>query len=421
MLPRLHFHSDCDYFAGCERLIPLIWHSKIVQSRYTISFSYRKSRRYERELEAFICDDVQTHPIFSSYRLVNLTTDGETPVSDRIRRAVEVVDQLISIIFLYPIFLYEVMKLVYLYRKIRPEVLHINNGGYPGARSARSAACAGRICRIPNIIMTVNNLTVPTKRLSRIFEYPIDCLIRLCVSRFVAASDLGVSSMVSVLKLPVVKTAIIENAVREPKITTDRGQVRRTLNYDPNHIVIGVVAGLEKRKGHSILFEAIETVLINSPSLSDHLKVCIVGDGPLANALQHMVTKLGISPVVQFFGYRYDYLTLMSAFDILVLSSISNEDSPLSTMEAMSLGIPVVVSDLAGLQSQVIDGHNGYRFPVGDPELLAKAIISLSTDVDARKSMGNAARDQYLNRFSPDVFVDNYLAIYGTKTDLKEN
>jgi glycosyltransferase involved in cell wall biosynthesis len=382
-------------------------------NRYAMSFSYRKSRRYERELETFICDKVLTYPIFSSYRLVNFAADSGTPIAARIRRVVEFVDQLISVVFLYPIFIYEVLKLTHLYWKIRPEVLHINNGGYPGARSARSAACAGRLCRIPNIIMTINNLAVPTDRLSRIFEHPIDRLMRLCVGKFVAASELGISSMISVLKLPVAQTAIVENAVKEPSITVDRVLVRQTLNYDPNHIVIGVVAGLEKRKGHAVLFKAIENVLTHRPSLTNQIKVCIVGDGPLASALHDLVSKLGISSVVQFLGYRYDYLTLMSAFDVLVLSSISNEDSPLSTIEAMSLGIPVVVSDLAGLHSQVIDGHNGFRVPVGDPDSLSKAIISLSTDVEIRRSMGIAARDQYLNRFLPEVFVDNYLKIYG--------
>jgi glycosyltransferase involved in cell wall biosynthesis len=380
-----------------------------------MSFSYRKSRRYELELKGYIGDNVQKFPIFSAYRLVNLTDNAGNLSRKRIRQFVELIDQLLSIVFLYPIFLYEVIKLIRLFRELNPDVLHINNGGYPGARSARSAACAGKICGIRNILMTVNNVTVPYNRLSRIAEYPVDFFVRKSVTKFVTASEYASSSIRVVLNIPLDRAAIIENAVRAPEIVREYPYNREILGCNSEHVVICVTATLESRKGHEILLDALAKILFKKPYLRDVVKLWIIGDGPLWADLNETVQSFGLQDNVQFLGYRYDYLSLMSEIDIFVLTSVSSEDSPLSTIEAMSLGIPIIASNLAGLSNQIVHGLNGFLFPVGDVHKLAYYMERLVVDKSLRNSMGLSAKDQYTKRYSSEVFVLNYEKLYSNK------
>ena len=184
------------------------------------------------------------------------------------------------------------------------------------------------------------------------------------------------------------------------------------MNSDLENIVIGIVANLEARKGHYVLFEALAIIMSKDPALQKRLKVWIIGEGPLFPTLHKQSTDLGLQNIIEFLGYRYDYLELISEMDIMVLPSVSNEDSPLCTIEAMSLGIPSVVSDFAGLRTQIINDINGYRFPVGDKNALASAVSKLIYNDELRISMGKASLERYKSNYTPDRFVQKYIDLY---------
>jgi glycosyltransferase involved in cell wall biosynthesis len=263
--------------------------------------------------------------------------------------------------------------------------------------------------------MTVNNVTVPYNRLSRIAEYPVDFFVRKSVTKFVTASEYASISIRVVLNVPLDRAAIIENAVRAPEIVREYPYNREILGCNSEHVVICVTATLESRKGHEILLDALAKILFKKPYLRDVVKLWIIGDGPLWADLNETVQSFGLQDHVQFLGYRYDYLSLMSEIDIFVLTSVSSEDSPLSTIEAMSLGIPIIASNLAGLSNQIVHGLNGFLFPVGDVHKLAYYMERLVVDKSLRNSMGLSAKDQYTKRYSSEVFVLNYEKLYSNK------
>jgi glycosyltransferase involved in cell wall biosynthesis len=332
--------------------------------------------------------------------------------NSRFHRSLNFFERVFAVAFLYPLFLYEVAKLMFVFVRDRPDVLHINNGGYPGARSARAAACAGRICRIPMILMVVNNLAVPTNSLTRQFDWPIDFLVRRSVSKFLTASTYANNSLVETLGLKSGQAQVIPNAVAIPNISETKTSIRERMACEPSTIVVGVVAILEERKGHQVLFDALLILLNDYPALADQLIVWIIGDGSLASSLMAAGKKIGNGELIRFLGYRYDYLNLVSAMDIAVLASISDEDSPLSTIEAMSLGIPVVVSDYGGLSDQVVNGENGLLFPVGDSPKLANALYTLINQKEIRITMGKTALATYHSNYSVNEFISSYLSLY---------
>ena len=142
------------------------------------------------------------------------------------------------------------------------------------------------------------------------------------------------------------------------------------------------------------------------------MTVWFVGDGEEEVALRESVVIRGLSDVVQFLGYRRDPLDLIGAMDIVVLPSLSNEDSPFATIEAMALGKPVVATTVAGLKEQVVDGVTGFLVRPGDHNELAQRIVLLIESADVRRSLGEAGHERYLRYFSPDVFVARYLDLY---------
>jgi glycosyltransferase involved in cell wall biosynthesis len=411
-MKHLYIHTDCKYFAGCERLLPLIWNNEDINSVFRITLSYRKSKRYELELKQFLCDSVAAKPIFKSMQLSDFIVLLRRTSNSRFHRSLNFFERVFAVAFLYPLFLYEVAKLMFVFVRDRPDVLHINNGGYPGARSARAAACAGRICRIPMILMVVNNLAVPTNSLTRQFDWPIDFLVRRSVSKFLTASTYANNSLVETLGLKSGQAQVIPNAVAIPNISETKTSIRERMACEPSTIVVGVVAILEERKGHQVLFDALLILLNDYPALADQLIVWIIGDGSLASSLMAAGKKIGNGELIRFLGYRYDYLNLVSAMDIAVLASISDEDSPLSTIEAMSLGIPVVVSDYGGLSDQVVNGENGLLFPVGDSPKLANALYTLINQKEIRITMGKTALATYHSNYSVNEFISSYLSLY---------
>jgi len=101
----------------------------------------------------------------------------------------------------------------------------------------------------------------------------------------------------------------------------------------------------------------------------------------------------------------------MNCADALVLSSES-ENAPLTILEAMSCGLPVIASNVGGIPEQITDGENGFLIPLKNPEKIAGAALKLSADEKLLAEMGAKARATVLQHFTKDKVLDQYLAVY---------
>ena len=120
----------------------------------------------------------------------------------------------------------------------------------------------------------------------------------------------------------------------------------------------------------------------------------IVGDGPERATLEGLANELGISSSVRFLGAlpREEALRELAGADLLVFPSLWYEQFAITPLEAMALGVPVLVSDVARGATIVEDGVTGRFFPAGDPSALAAALRELLSDSAALRRMGDAAR-----------------------------
>ena len=148
------------------------------------------------------------------------------------------------------------------------------------------------------------------------------------------------------------------------------------------------VSRLSPEKGIENVIVAFSKAINTAPSI----KLIIVGDGPSKTGIQKMIQELHLTEKVSLVG-RVPHNKIVDYYhnsDVFVLSSFT-EGIPIAMLEAMSTGLPVIVSNVGGVCEIVKDERNGILFPAGDSEQLAKAICYLARNVRLRLKMGTEA------------------------------
>lgn len=166
-----------------------------------------------------------------------------------------------------------------------------------------------------------------------------------------------------------------------------RARVRRELGIAEHAVVAITVANLRREKDYPNLLHAAHMAIQEEPSLI----VLAVGQGPLADEVQGLHRHLGLGDRVRLLGYRTDVANLLAASDVFVLAS-AQEGLPVSIMEAMAAGLPVVATEVGGVPEAVADGEVGRLVPPSDPAALAETLVAVALDLPARRRMAQSAR-----------------------------
>ncbi len=184
---------------------------------------------------------------------------------------------------------------------------------------------------------------------------------------------------------------------------------------DSERIKILTVARLTEKKGHRYALEAFRRALGIFPQLEYH----IAGDGPLFDEMKQLTREWSIENQVVFHGKvdAEEALELYKNADIFLLPSITSsqgdmEGIPVSLMEAMACGLPVVATMHSGIPELVIDGQTGYLVPEKDVNSIADRIIQLAGDSEGRSKIGTQAREFVKLHFDKQMLIVQALAIF---------
>lgn len=183
--------------------------------------------------------------------------------------------------------------------------------------------------------------------------------------------------------------------------------VRRELGISPEAPVVGSVGALRAEKRFDVLLRAAGQLLPRWPGL----RIVIAGAGAERRALEGLATALGLARAVMLLGARDDIPDVLDAFDVAVNSS-DFEGSPLSVLEYMEAGLPVVATRVGGLPQLIDDGVHGLLVPRRDPASLAVALDALLSDADRRRAMGAAGRRRRREHFDFEVMVGRLEDLY---------
>ena len=139
--------------------------------------------------------------------------------------------------------------------------------------------------------------------------------------------------------------------------------------------------------------------------------LCMVGDGPDRELLERRAHELGVMRDTLFVGYQEDVAPFYAAFDTLVLPS-GNEGTPVSAIEALAAGRPVVATRVGGVPDVIREGEDGFLVDAGDTEQLAERLARLAGDPALRRRMGEEGRARVLPRYAVDRLVDDVDRLY---------
>jgi glycosyltransferase involved in cell wall biosynthesis len=241
----------------------------------------------------------------------------------------------------------------------------------------------------------------------------IERLILRSLDRFVVLSEAHAEYTRTREGIDSRRITVIENGI---DVNTYRNvaaeavaSARRELGLQPGRPVVSMVAALRPEKAHEALLQAARDLIAARPDLT----FLLIGDGPRRGELERLSADLALGDRVKFLGVRGDVAVLLHLTDVLVLPSHPVvETLPLSVLEAMAAGVPVVASAVGSIPEVIQSGVNGRLIPPADPKALAAAVGELLSDEAARRAMAAEARRTVEVRYSAERMVSKYMEMF---------
>ena len=205
------------------------------------------------------------------------------------------------------------------------------------------------------------------------------------------------------------RTAVVYNGVPEAETVPAHPVLDGLRERGP---VVGVLSLLRPGKGLETLIDAAPALLAEHPRAS----IAIAGEGPDRAALEQRARSLGVEEAVVFLGLVDGPGPLLAGIDVFANPSWA-ESFPLSTLEAMQAGLPVVITDVGGAAEAIVPGESGLLVPARDPAALASGLAGLVADHERARAMGASARQRVQERFVVSRMIDQTLSVYARSSD----
>ena len=273
------------------------------------------------------------------------------------------------------------------------------------------ARVAARIAGVPKIAYTCHGFLFNHTSSSlwrRSLSFAMEWLAARLTDVFLTVSE---AEALDARRLRIARCVEAVGNGRDPAVfrpdEASRARVRQRLGVGEDRVVIIAVSRLVWHKGYPELAEAMR--------LLPEAELWVVGQRLQSDRGADMATLLeaaGLGNRLRMLGYRADIARLLAAADVFVLPS-RFEGLPMSVIEAMLVGLPVVASNVRGPAEQVVDGVTGLSVPPGNAAALAAALIRLINDKDLRVRMGRAGRERSLSRYAEDKVLARTLDLLG--------
>lgn len=215
--------------------------------------------------------------------------------------------------------------------------------------------------------------------------------------------------------IPAKRVGVIYNGIdldAFAKKRQDRDETRRELGVEPSDFVVIQVARLDYLKDHLTAVRALERVAAQRSAV----RLVLVGEGPEREKIEEEIRKRQLHSQVRLLGLRTDVARLVAAADVFLLTSIS-EGIPLTLIEAMAAGLPVVSTRVGGVDEVVEEGSTGLLAPSRDDAALAEHLSRLADDREQRVRMGELGRQRARQMFSESQMHESYLRLYEEMLD----
>ena len=305
-----------------------------------------------------------------------------------------------------------------LIRDLRPDIVHTHTA--KAGAVGRLAAIAARLDRPPVIVHTFHGHVlrgyfgpVRTEMFRRVEQ-----ALALRTDKLIAVSPEVRDELVALGVAPAEKFEVIRlgldlagRAIAGPGAADAE---RKDLGVPEGRFLIGWFGRMTEIKRVDNLLEAFVRVRQNGIDAD----LVLAGDGPLRRSLIEQAEQLGIADRTHFLGMRENVASLYAACDVVALTS-ANEGTPVSLIEALAAGTPVVSTDVGGVRDVVDADRTGLLVPFGDVEAFAGALTTIAEDGALRRSLAGAGRDEVLRDYSVERLLDDVDGLYRRLIDAK--
>ena len=283
-------------------------------------------------------------------------------------------------------------------KQLKPDIVHAHDPH--GVAMASIALSMSTLPKLPRLVASRRvDFHMRQSALSRWKYRQVDCFI--CASE--AIREIVVSD-----GIPRSRTVTVHEGIDLGRVAAaPRAELHKELWLPHDAPLVGNVAALVPHKGQRHLVDAAALVLPKHPDA----RFIIAGEGESRAQLEHQIRQHHLEKHVILAGFRPDILSLHKAFDLFVMSSVT-EGLGTSILDAMACGKPVVGTTAGGIPEVVVDEETGLLVPPRHPEPLAAAIIRLLSDQSLRERMGLAGLARVRERFSAETMVGNTLTVY---------
>jgi glycosyltransferase involved in cell wall biosynthesis len=307
-----------------------------------------------------------------------------------------------------------VVKLYRLLRAQRPHIVHTHT-----AKAGFLGRIAARLAGVPIVVHTYHGhvlhgyyshtKTQLLRRMEQALAHVTDAIVAVSdqVKRDLVAYGVATPGKVEVIPLGLDLAPYADSAAL-------RGQFRRELELSDTTPLVGIVGRIFPIKNHRLFLEAAVRIVATEP----RARFIVVGDGVLRKAMEQHAHALGIRYSVVFAGWRRDLPRIYADLDVLVVSS-DNEGTPVSAIEAMAAGRPVVATRVGGLPDLISDRKTGVLVPPRDPTALAAAVLELLRDEPFARALGQTASAAVVERFATARLLRDIQALYANLLNRK--
>jgi glycosyltransferase involved in cell wall biosynthesis len=230
-------------------------------------------------------------------------------------------------------------------------------------------------------------------------------MISPLVSRYIAVSRDVAAHLVRRFHVPEAKIVAIPNAVDEPEIAAGLMRPATDWPVPAERKAVLVLARLEQEKGVDVAIDAI--------AQTAGVDLVVAGTGSCRAVLEAKVTQLGLTHRVFFLGHRDDPASLLARAHVFVLPS-HVEGLPLSVLEAMAAGVPVIATDIGGTREAVEHEKTGLLVAPGDARALAAAIERVIAEPNETAQRVSAARETVHREFASSIIADRTASLYAS-------
>ncbi len=302
-------------------------------------------------------------------------------------------------------------RLARMMRELRPHILHTHTAK-AGGIGRLAGLLAGR-SRPPIVVHTFHGHVLrgyfgrlrswTFRRLERLLARGADVLVAVSPE---VRDDLVALGVAPPEKFAVIRLGI-ELRERVASGEAERAATRRALGVAEGRFLVGWIGRMTGVKRTDDVLRAFKLLRDRGVDAS----LCMVGDGPDFSRVLQLAGELGIMRDCLFPGYQEQIGPFFAAFDVFVLPS-ANEGTPVTAIEALASGCPVVATRVGGVPDVVRDGEDGFLVETGAVDALADRLVQLAEDPALRRRLGEAGRARVVPRYAVSRLIDDVDRLY---------